>query len=216
VIGYGWAWKSSFEAESALAATKMAPKAASEAQATWVELLLILASLVGFSAKFSATCSTRSPTRDRYDSEHLKPPGGDACNQTAAAETQRHQRQVETLSRQYHWSADPRSLFQAPAVVVARTSSAVALYCRLALGDQVLSDLSLTFQPGQSRLLVHPRDLFAGGQTLARDRDDLAVGGRLLLQGPGRQLVQPGAQLRPVITGSRRGLWCSKALGLAE
>jgi hypothetical protein len=39
--------------------------------------------------------------------------------------------------------------------------------------------------------------LLAGGQSCAHDRDHLAVGGRLLLQDPGGQLIQAGAHLRP-------------------
>jgi hypothetical protein len=58
--------------------------------------------------------------------------------------------------------------------------------------NQLLGDLRLPLQPRQSRLLIHPGHLLAGGQPLAHDGDDLAVGGRLLLQGPRRQLVQTG------------------------
>jgi hypothetical protein len=65
----------------------------------------------------------------------------------------------------------------------ATSASAVAL-ARLALGDQPLGDLGLSLQPGEPWLLVHASQLLAGGQPLAHDRDDLAVGGRLLLQSP--------------------------------
>jgi hypothetical protein len=47
--------------------------------------------------------------------------------------------------------------------------------------DQLLGGLGLPLQPGQPRLLVHPRHRRAGGQPLAHNRDDLAVGGDLLL-----------------------------------
>ena len=77
----------------------------------------------------------------------------------------------------------------------ATTPSAVR--CRLALGDQVLGDLGLALQPGQPWLLVHASHLLAGSQSLAHGRDELAVGGCLLLQRPGRQQVQSGAHLRP-------------------
>jgi hypothetical protein len=65
----------------------------------------------------------------------------------------------------------------------------------MARGNQVLGDLGLSFQPPQPRLLVHASHLLAGGQPLTHDRDDLAVGSRLLLQRPSRQQVQAGPQL---------------------
>jgi hypothetical protein len=60
----------------------------------------------------------------------------------------------------------------------------------VASSDQVLGDFGLWLQLGQPRLLVHAGHLLAGGQTLAHDRDQLAVGGRLMLQRPGRHQVQ--------------------------
>ena len=51
---------------------------------------------------------------------------------------------------------------------------------------QVLSDLGLALQPRQSRLLVHAGHLLARRQASAHDRDDLAVGSRLLFQRPRR------------------------------
>jgi hypothetical protein len=82
--------------------------------------------------------------------------------------------------------------------VGARTLSAVALCCRrLALSDQAFGHLGLPLQPGQPRRLVHASHLLAGSQSSAHGCDDLAVGGRLLLQRPGRQQVQAGSHLRP-------------------
>jgi hypothetical protein len=71
-----------------------------------------------------------------------------------------------------------------------------------------------------ARLLVYPRHLLAGGQALADDRDDLAVGGRLLLQlaidHVGYAGNEPVAALQRLQQGGRlldgefnflRGLW---------
>jgi hypothetical protein len=69
------------------------------------------------------------------------------------------------------------------------------LWRSLPLCDQLLGDLCLSLQPGQARLLVHAGHLLAGGQPLAHDRDDLAVGGCLLLEHPGREQIQTGAHL---------------------
>lgn len=55
----GWGRKSPLAADSTLAATKMAPKVASNPQAIRVECLLIVASLVGSLAEFPATCLPR-------------------------------------------------------------------------------------------------------------------------------------------------------------
>jgi hypothetical protein len=66
---------------------------------------------------------------------------------------------------------------------------------------QLLGDLCLALQPRQSRLLVYPDHLLAGGQAVAHDCDDLAVGGRFLLQGPPGEQLQPARISARVITG---------------
>ena len=66
----------------------------------------------------------------------------------------------------------------------ALTLTSLVLVTSLPLGEQLLGGIGLALQPGQARLLVHPGDRFAGRQPLAHDRDDLAVGCRLLLQHP--------------------------------
>jgi hypothetical protein len=73
-----------------------------------------------------------------------------------------------------------------------------SVLCRLAPSYQLLGDLGLALQPGQSRLLVHARDLLPSGQALAHDRDDLAVGGRLLLPS-----AQVGSRSRPARISAR-------------
>jgi hypothetical protein len=72
--------------------------------------------------------------------------------------------------------------------------SAAAPGCRLALGEQVLGHIGLSLKPGQSWLLVYPGHL-AGGEPSAHDRDDLAVGGRLLLPAPRWASGSGGADL---------------------
>ena len=62
--------------------------------------------------------------------------------------------------------------------------TSLVLLAGVSLGEQLLGGLGLALQPGQARLLVHPGHLLAGGQPLAHDGDDLAVGGRLLGQHP--------------------------------
>jgi hypothetical protein len=65
-----------------------------------------------------------------------------------------------------------------------------------------------------ARRLVHASHLLAGSQSSARGRDELAVGGRLLFQRPGRHQVQAGSQLRP---GHHRiGAAAVAACGLAD
>ena len=54
------------------------------------------------------------------------------------------------------------------------------------LGEQLLGRLGLPLEPGQPRLLLHPSHQLTCGQPLAHDGDELAVGGRLLLQRPSR------------------------------
>jgi hypothetical protein len=73
--------------------------------------------------------------------------------------------------------------------------------CSRPLRDQLFGDLGSAFQPGQPRLLVHPGQLLACGQALAHDRDELAVGGRFLFQGPGGEQLQTGPSSARVITG---------------
>jgi hypothetical protein len=54
----------------------------------------------------------------------------------------------------------------------------------------------------------------SGGQPLVHDLDDLAVGGRLLLQRPGRKQVQTGPQLRQITTYSWRTRRCRGRLAV--
>jgi hypothetical protein len=74
-----------------------------------------------------------------------------------------------------------------------RSWSWVVLYRSLPLRYQLFGDLCLALQPGQSRLLVHPGHLLAGGQALAHDCDDLAVGPLTALTLVGRRETRPPA-----------------------
>src|SRR5918993_1904444 len=94
-----------------------------------------------------------------------------------------------------------------------RSCSWAVLRRSLPLCDQLLGDLGLSLQPGQPGLLVHASHLLAGGKSPAHGGDDLAVGGRLLFQGPRRHQVQAGAHLRPA--HDRVGAGAVAAGGLA-
>jgi hypothetical protein len=60
-------------------------------------------------------------------------------------------------------SKSPRRLSGARAKGNGDAPALPSLDCCLALGDQVLGDLGLSFQPGQRRLLIHPGHLLTRG-----------------------------------------------------
>jgi hypothetical protein len=65
-----------------------------------------------------------------------------------------------------------------------------------ARGDELLGDLGLALQPSKPQRPVHRHHTLAALQPLPHHRDDRAVGGRLLLQRPGRQQPKPGPEFR--------------------
>jgi hypothetical protein len=67
------------------------------------------------------------------------------------------------------------------------THTSRVLLAGVPFGEQLLGGLGLALQPGQGRRLVHPGHLLTRRQPLAHDRDDLAVGGRLVGQHPAVQ-----------------------------